>query len=111
MMQPMLLLLAFTLIPLKPLFAEDLPFGEDKAKHFLSSAFLTGITGYALTQNSDLSRRNIRTLSVSCCFSLGLLKEIRDARAKDNHFCFGDIFWDAAGCAVGLLHLNLAPSR
>jgi uncharacterized protein YfiM (DUF2279 family) len=91
--------------------AEDLFFGEDKAKHFLTSACLTGMLSYAAWRNHNSPVDNPLLFGCSISIGMGVLKEIRDARRHDNHFCFKDLFWDAAGTAAGAFNMRMLPTR
>lgn len=90
-----------------PATPEDDFFGEDKAKHFVYSALLTGLTSYAVSANRDNHSHHPMAVGISVTMGLGFLKEVRDSRQKGNHFCFRDLTWDMLGATFGALNYNL----
>jgi uncharacterized protein YfiM (DUF2279 family) len=86
-------------------------FGEDKAKHFLVSACMTGMLSYAFALNQNLKVDKPLVAACSITLSMGVLKELRDRREKDNHFCFKDLLWDAIGVSAGAFTMRTLPSR
>jgi len=91
--------------------APDSFFGEDKAKHFLVSACMSGMLSYALAQNRNLKVAKPLAVGCSITIGMGILKEFRDMREKDNHFCFKDLLWDAIGVSAGAFNMRTLPSR
>jgi putative lipoprotein len=111
-MKRIALMLFMILIPAAWASAEgDSFFGEDKAKHFLVSACMAGMLTYALSIHSELKAGQPLRMSCSITLGLGILKEVWDARRKDNHFCFKDLLWDAAGVSAGVLNIRTLPAR
>lgn len=106
---PIISILAFLWV--LPVAGSDLFFGQDKARHFLFSACAAGMAGYFASVNPNI--RSDRPVVVGCVFavSLGLGKEIRDSRKPGNHFCYRDLFWDAAGIAAAGLPLTWMAHR
>jgi uncharacterized protein YfiM (DUF2279 family) len=77
-------------------------FSRDKAHHFLTSAFLTTAGYYYSRELKNFS--NFKSQQNGVCFSLslGLIKEIRDGKQKNNSFSWKDLVADILGIAVGL---------
>ncbi|MFH0921409.1 MAG: VanZ family protein [Fibrobacterota bacterium] len=91
--------------------AGDPFFGEDKAKHFLLSACMAGFITYGVTLNSRQGPDRAITAACGITLSMGLLKEVHDARTPGNHFCLKDLFWDMAGITAGALNARSMPAR
>jgi uncharacterized protein YfiM (DUF2279 family) len=107
MIRLVVLLLAFEGLMADP---DDLFLGEDKAKHFLVSACMTGMLSYALYRNPHSGVDRPLLAGCSITLGMGVLKEIRDSRQKSNHFCFKDLFWDMAGISIGAFNMRMLPS-
>lgn len=86
-------------------------FGQDKAHHFMASAFLTGFSNYALRQEFDQPQGTANTVSVGLVLSIGIAKEIYDGLSGKGTPSFKDIIADAAGIAVGVLILNVSSQQ
>ena len=90
----------------QPQFNQDSFYAPDKVQHFLVSGVLT-VFGTKLLQNDlNFSKSKGRNFSAGFTFSLGVLKELRDSRQKQNHFCWKDLIADMAGIGMGLVLLN-----
>lgn len=83
-------------------------FGQDKAHHFMSSAFLTGFSYYVMKQELDQTHEAATLSAVSFSFTIGLAKEIYDGVSGKGTPSFKDIVADVAGIAVGFLILNIS---
>ncbi|WP_034916498.1 MULTISPECIES: YfiM family lipoprotein [Erwinia] len=86
--------------------AQDSWTGQDKAQHFLSSAFLTAAgSSYGEHQNW----REHRSASFGVMFSLGpgAMKELYDSREGGTGWSWKDFSWDLAGAATGYTLWNL----
>jgi len=82
---------------------EDRWLREDKLKHLMVSAFITGI-GYRLcSEGFDLPAQRSRAIASSLAFSLGLGKELWDRTQKQESFSFKDLGADLLGIGTGLL--------
>ena len=88
--------------------SNDQWFSQDKAHHFMVSAFLTGFSYYAFKQEFGLSHQQANTAALSLSLSIGIGKEIYDGASGKGTPSFKDFIADAAGVAVGLLILNLS---
>lgn len=86
-------------IPSKP---ADSWFGQDKAKHFLLSAVITGAVSYQAKYQHDWSLKNSQYLGAGVSFSLGLAKECRDRHRPNGYFSWKDLVFDVLGVAVGI---------
>ncbi len=81
---------------------EDRWLGDDKLKHLMVSAFLTGI-GYRLCYDGlECRRERSKVLASSLTLSLGLGKELRD-RQRGEIFSYKDLIADLCGIGMGLL--------
>ena len=83
-------------------------FSQDKAHHFMVSAFLTGFSYYAFKQEFEQSQETATVAAVSLSFSIGIAKEIYDGASGSGTPSFKDIVADAAGVVVGILILNVS---
>ena len=89
------------LVATPPLRAADDFFSRDKALHFgFSTAIAFGL-GVAFSEADEMDIREPLVPAFSITLSLGLVKEIRDSFKPGNHFCWMDLFWDAAGAGAG----------
>ena len=76
--------------------------GEDKAKHFLVSAFLAGAC-YKIYHNQWHNKKEHSLyFSTGFTLSLGLGKEIYDNTRPRNKFSYKDLVYDLLGIGVGL---------
>jgi len=78
-------------------------FGKDKAHHFLTSAFLSGIGYYFLHEEHNFPNRISQQGGFCFSVSLGLMKEIRDGLKPKNAFSVKDLVADLLGTTVGIL--------
>ena len=83
-------------------------FSQDKAHHFMVSAFLTGFSYYTFKQEFGHSEESTTIAAVSVSLSIGIGKEIYDGVSGKGTPSFKDIVADAAGVAVGILILNVS---
>jgi len=74
---------------------------KDKAQHAVGSFFLTGL-GIQSMKRLGLSDSKARIWSVSVTLSIGLGKEIRDSRQKNNIFSVPDLIADVLGIGLAL---------
>lgn len=81
-------------------------FGRDKARHFFVSALTTG--GLSWNQKHRFHRNQETDVRVGAgiTFSMGLAKEMRDARKPGGFFNWKDLAADATGIAAGILLLG-----
>jgi len=83
-------------------------FGEDKAHHFMASAFLTGFAYYTSKQELGMSQQKANVAAVGFSFSIGIGKEIYDGVSGKGHLSLQDLIADAAGVVLGVLILNVS---
>ena len=83
-------------------------FGQDKAHHFMVSAFLTGFSYYACKQEFGFSRQQANTAAVGFTMTIGVGKEIYNSVSGKGTPSFKDVIANAAGVAAGILILNIA---
>ncbi len=75
---------------------------KDKAQHFFGSFFITGLN-MQLLRRGGLELNSSRRIAAGISFSIGLGKEIRDSRQKNNIFSVPDLVADMAGIGLALL--------
>ncbi len=75
---------------------------RDKAQHFFGSFFITGLNIQLLQRNGVAPVRS-RQIAAGISFSIGLGKEIRDSRQKNNIFSIPDLIADIAGIGLALI--------
>ncbi len=75
---------------------------KDKAQHFFGSFFITGLN-LQLLQRAGVGQKASRQIAAGLSFSIGLGKEIRDGRQKNNIFSIPDLIADVAGIGLALL--------
>ena len=80
--------------------------GVDKRQHFVGSLIQTVFWGKLAEQRFHVQVPKTLLIGGGITFSMGIAKEIRDARQPWNHFCWKDLVADALGVAVGLVILN-----
>jgi putative lipoprotein len=85
-------------------------FGQDKAHHFMASAFLTGFSYYMMKQEFDQTKETATLSAVSFSLSIGLAKEIYDRVSRKGTPSFKDIVADVTGIAVGVFILNITSN-
>ena len=78
-------------------------FSEDKAHHFLTSAFLSGVGYYFLYEERQFSNQKSQQGAMVFSLSLGLIKEIRDGFKPQNAFSVKDFVADVLGAVVGIM--------
>ena len=79
---------------------------NDKAHHFMTSAFLTGMSYYALKQELNF-KDNVTTVAAGgLVLSIGFFKELYDGLSGKGTPSHKDLIADIVGIAVGLLILN-----
>ncbi|MEO0293764.1 MAG: hypothetical protein ABIN61_06040 [candidate division WOR-3 bacterium] len=77
-------------------------FSEDKFLHFAHSAVISSSI-YLITNN--INRSNNKTsfyISFSISSLLGISKEIKDSKEKDNFASYKDLVFDLAGILFGI---------
>lgn len=77
--------------------------GMDKAKHFLVSAFLAGVSYKIYHDELHNKKEHSLYFSAGFTFSLGLGKEICDETKPKKKFSYKDLLYDLLGIGVGLL--------
>ncbi len=75
---------------------------KDKARHFFGSFFITGLN-IQLLRRGGMELNSSRKIAAGISFSIGLGKEIRDSRQKNNIFSVPDLVADMAGIGLALL--------
>ncbi len=90
----------------KALRGNDPIWGVDKRQHFIGSLIHTVFWGKIVQERMPGSREKSMWIGGGVTISLGIGKEIRDARQPGNHFCWKDLCADVLGVAVGLVLLN-----
>lgn len=83
-------------------------FGEDKAHHFMASAFLTGFSYYVSKQEVGMTQHKANVAAVGVSFSVGLGKEVYDGVSGKGHVSLQDVVADVAGIVFGVLILNVS---
>lgn len=80
--------------------------GQDKAMHFLTSAFLT-YWSYGIFDDV-LNEPESRSLgySISLTAFLGISKELSDKYIKETRFSWYDMAWNGAGIVLGIILIN-----
>ena len=81
-------------------------FGQDKAKHFLLSALLTGAVSHYAYYDHHQTREESRNIAVAFVFTLGIGKEMKDRQRPSGYFSWKDLVFDVLGIAVGIGVLN-----
>jgi putative lipoprotein len=77
-------------------------FGRDKAHHFLTSAFLSGVGYYFFHEEQNYSNRFSQRGGFCFSISLGLAKEVRDGLKPQNAFSVKDLVADILGTLAGI---------
>ena len=96
---------AFTvdkIVLVTPSARQDPWLAKDKAQHFFGSFFITGLN-LQLLQRAGVGQKASRQIAAGLSFSIGLGKEIRDGRQKNNIFSIPDLIADVAGIGLALL--------
>ena len=86
-----------------PPLRHDAWFAKDKADHLIASAFLVGLGYYTARKELNYSDPGSKNIGAGFSFSLGLLKELRDQRRRNNFFSLKDLGADILGIALGYL--------
>ena len=81
--------------------------GEDKGKHFVTSAVVTVIAGSA-ARTAGLDPGTSRFAGAAVATGAGIAKEIHDHRQPGNVFSVRDLAWNLAGVAAGYAVLSQA---
>jgi putative lipoprotein len=81
--------------------------GEDKGKHFVTSAVVTVIAGSA-ARTAGLDAGTSRVAGAAVATGAGVAKEINDHRQPGNVFSVRDLAWNLAGVAAGYAVLSRA---
>ena len=92
-----------TPMPREPAARADRWLGRDKAKHFLTSAFLQSVA-YASLQAAGAERGAALAGASVATMGAGVAKEIADRR-RGGPFSVRDLTWDAAGAGAATLLL------
>lgn len=81
---------------------EDRWFGADKAKHFVLSGLVTGLTYFAVDDIADQSDKNATMWGGSIALATGIGKEIYDMKSPSGHPSLKDLVADILGIGVAL---------
>ncbi|ADP09867.1 MULTISPECIES: YfiM family lipoprotein [Erwinia] len=87
--------------------AKDEWTGQDKAQHFLSSAFFAA-AGNAYGERQNWNQSRSAGFGVLFSISLGVAKELYDSRAGGTGWSWKDLSWDVAGAATGYALWNMS---
>lgn len=80
--------------------------GADKLKHFFMSAFVHSVS-FSVARAAGANRSNAQLAAGISSISVGILKEMRDARvAGGTGFSVPDLVFDAAGALAAAALLN-----
>lgn len=80
--------------------------GADKIKHFFMSAFVHSVS-FSVARAAGADRSNAQVAAGISSMSVGLLKEMRDARVSGGTgFSVPDLVFDAAGALAAAALLN-----
>jgi uncharacterized protein YfiM (DUF2279 family) len=79
--------------------------GEDKGKHFVTSAVVTVIAGSA-ARTAGLDAETSRVAGAAVATGAGVAKEIHDHRQPGNVFSVRDLAWNLVGVAAGYAVLS-----
>ena len=80
--------------------------GADKVKHFFMSAFVQSVS-FSVARAAGADRSNAQLSAGISSMSIGLLKEVRDARVPGGTgFSVADLAFDAAGALAAAALLN-----
>ena len=82
--------------------------GEDKLKHFLASFVATSLAA-GVTRAAGADAETSAWAGAGAAATLGVWKELRDARLPEATFSLRDIAWDLAG--VGAASAVMAQVR
>ena len=85
---------------------DDEWFAMDKLKHFSTSFYLTTTLFYSQNRIFDLKTDQANRNAAGLTISLGLLKEIRDLKQKENYFSWRDLVADILGAGAAILFIN-----
>ena len=83
-------------------------FGEDKAHHFMVSAFLTGAGYYMARQEVGMSQDNANVAGIGVSLSFGIAKEVYDGVSGKGNVSLQDVVADVAGIVLGVVILNVS---
>ncbi len=85
---------------LRPQVVHDKWFAEDKAQHFLVSAFLTGLGFVVWREGLDRSENQSLYFSGAATLGLGLGKELYDLKKPKGRASFKDLVADVLGIGI-----------
>ena len=77
----------------------------DKVKHFFMSAFIHSVS-FSVARATGMDRGAAQVAAAATTMSVGLLKELRDARGGATGFSVADLTYDAAGALAAAALLN-----
>ncbi len=80
---------------------------KDKADHFVTSAFLTGMGFYAARQEMDYSLSASKNVGIGFSLSLGIAKEIYDGTSQRGIASWKDLVADVLGIGFGYLLISI----
>lgn len=87
--------------------ANDAWVGQDKIKHFAVSAGLSAAAAQSLHGN-NMPKSNRAHAAIGFSVSVGLGKELYDARAQGSGFSWKDLAYDVGGAIAGYQLYRLA---
>jgi len=85
---------------------EDRWFAMDKLKHFSTSFYLTTTLFYGQNRIFDVKSDQANLNAAGLTISLGVLKEIRDLKQKENYFSWRDLVVDILGVGAAIFFIN-----
>ena len=74
--------------------------GNDKKIHALVEFAIAAFLG-AIVAHFGLNPWLAAAIVFVIAFSVGIWKEVKDSKAKNNHFCIWDLIADFIGCLAG----------
>jgi putative lipoprotein len=80
---------------------------KDKADHFVTSAFLTGIGYYAARQEIQFSPSASKNVAIGFSLSLGIAKEVYDGTSQRGIASWKDLVADMLGIGFGYLLITI----
>ncbi|MBD3376689.1 hypothetical protein GF406_16760 [candidate division KSB1 bacterium] len=86
---------------------KDRWFAKDKADHFVTSAFLTGMGYYAARQEMDSSLPASKNIGIGFSLSLGIAKEVYDGTSQTGTASWKDLVADILGIGFGYLLISI----
>lgn len=85
---------------------EDPWFGYDKVQHFTFSLLWVLSAQYVAVNKIGLTETEAAPISVGSGAALGLLKEVRDGKKRNNRFSVRDLIANGVGLLCGYAVIN-----